>query len=227
MFLQDCALLGACTLVALWRPLRPRARSRASRTRSPRRDPMSATTTKIAVAANVPESFRMLLRAQLDHARAQRFRGALRRGTGRRTSKSSPPTGFATHEVPLTRLFRPRGRPARAARAGATLPARALRPGAHPHAEDGAARPARRAPRRRPQDRQHRARALESRRRGGAATDGAGDDRPRHLRALVGRPVAEPRGRRARRRAADVPARGHPSPRAGHRSRALRSRAAC
>jgi len=61
---------------------------------------------KIAVAANVPESFRMLLRAQLDHARASGFEVHCVSGPGEYLEELAR-DGFPTHEVPLTRLFRP------------------------------------------------------------------------------------------------------------------------
>jgi glycosyltransferase involved in cell wall biosynthesis len=67
---------------------------------------VSATHTKIAVAANVPESFRMLLRAQLDSARAAGFDVHCVAGPGAYLQELAL-AGFATHEVPLTRLFRP------------------------------------------------------------------------------------------------------------------------
>jgi len=67
---------------------------------------MRATTTKIAVAANVPESFRLLLRAQLDHARACGFEVHCVSGPGDYLQELAR-DGFPTHEVPLTRLFRP------------------------------------------------------------------------------------------------------------------------
>ncbi|MEO6030150.1 MAG: glycosyltransferase family 4 protein [Candidatus Binatia bacterium] len=61
---------------------------------------------KIAVAANVPDSFRMLLRAQLDHARANGFEVHCVSGPGEYLEELAR-DGFPTHEVPLTRLFRP------------------------------------------------------------------------------------------------------------------------
>jgi glycosyltransferase involved in cell wall biosynthesis len=61
---------------------------------------------KIAVAANVPESFRMLLRAQLDYARDRGFDVHCVSGPGEYV-RDLARAGFATHEVPLTRLFRP------------------------------------------------------------------------------------------------------------------------
>lgn len=67
---------------------------------------MNATHTKIAVAANVPESFRMLLRAQLDHARAAGFDVHCVAGPGAYLHELAR-DGFTTHEVPLTRLLRP------------------------------------------------------------------------------------------------------------------------
>ena len=67
---------------------------------------MSATHTKIAIAANVPESFRMLLRAQLDHARANGFEVHCISGPGSYLQDLAR-AGFPIHEVPLTRLLRP------------------------------------------------------------------------------------------------------------------------
>ncbi len=62
--------------------------------------------TKIAVAANVPESFRLLLRAQLDHARASGFEVHCVAGPGAYLHTLAQ-DGFRVHEVPLTRLVRP------------------------------------------------------------------------------------------------------------------------
>jgi glycosyltransferase involved in cell wall biosynthesis len=67
---------------------------------------MKTVPTKIAVAANVPESFRLLLRAQLDHARASGFEVHCVSGPGEYLHTLAG-DGFPTHEVPLTRLFRP------------------------------------------------------------------------------------------------------------------------
>ena len=64
------------------------------------------TAVKIAVAANVPDSFRMLLRAQLDSARANGFEVHCVSGPGDYLEELAR-DGFPTHEVPLTRLFRP------------------------------------------------------------------------------------------------------------------------
>jgi glycosyltransferase involved in cell wall biosynthesis len=67
---------------------------------------MSAARRKIAVAANVPESFRMLLRAQLDAARAGGYDVHCVSGPGVYLAELAR-DGFPTHEVPLTRLFDP------------------------------------------------------------------------------------------------------------------------
>jgi glycosyltransferase involved in cell wall biosynthesis len=62
---------------------------------------------KIAVAANVPESFRMLLRAQLDHARASGFDVHCVAGPGAYLRELRR-DGYPVHEIPtLTRLMRP------------------------------------------------------------------------------------------------------------------------
>lgn len=65
-----------------------------------------STRRKIAVAANVPESFRMLVRAQLDAARAAGFEVHCVSGPGAYLEELAR-DGFPVHEVPLTRLFRP------------------------------------------------------------------------------------------------------------------------
>lgn len=65
-----------------------------------------STAVKIAVAANVPESFRMLLRAQLDHARAAGFDVHCVSGPGAYLDELAR-DGFPVHAVPLTRLVRP------------------------------------------------------------------------------------------------------------------------
>ena len=62
--------------------------------------------TKIAVAANVPESFRVLLRAQLDAARDAGYEVHCVSGPGAYLAELAA-DGFPTHAVPLTRLFRP------------------------------------------------------------------------------------------------------------------------
>jgi hypothetical protein len=62
--------------------------------------------TMIAVAAMVPESFRILLRAQLDHLRASGFDVHCVSGPGPYLAELAA-AGFAVHTVPLTRLFRP------------------------------------------------------------------------------------------------------------------------
>jgi glycosyltransferase involved in cell wall biosynthesis len=61
---------------------------------------------RIAVAANVPDSFRMLLRAQLDAARAAGYEVHCVSGPGAYLDELAR-DGFATHVVPLTRLFDP------------------------------------------------------------------------------------------------------------------------
>ncbi len=61
---------------------------------------------KIAIAANVPESFRVLLRAQLDHLRDHGFEVHCIAGPGPYLDELAR-DGFPTHEVPLTRLLRP------------------------------------------------------------------------------------------------------------------------
>ncbi len=61
---------------------------------------------KLAVAANVPESFRMLVRAQLDAARAAGFDVHCVSGPGAYLAELAR-DGFPIHEVPLTRLVRP------------------------------------------------------------------------------------------------------------------------
>ncbi|HEY2389517.1 MAG TPA: sugar transferase [Candidatus Binatia bacterium] len=66
----------------------------------------AASPTKIAIAANVPESFRVLLRAQLDHLRAHGFEVHCIAGPGPYLAELAR-DGFPTHEVPLTRLLRP------------------------------------------------------------------------------------------------------------------------
>ncbi len=66
-----------------------------------------ATHTKIAVAANVPESFRMLLRAQLDAARAAGFDVHCVAGPGAYLAELAR-DGYPTHEIgALTRLVDP------------------------------------------------------------------------------------------------------------------------
>jgi lipopolysaccharide/colanic/teichoic acid biosynthesis glycosyltransferase/glycosyltransferase involved in cell wall biosynthesis len=66
----------------------------------------TAPLTKIAIAANVPESFRVLLRAQLDHLRDHGFKVHCIAGPGPYLAELAR-DGFPTHEVPLTRLLRP------------------------------------------------------------------------------------------------------------------------
>jgi glycosyltransferase involved in cell wall biosynthesis len=61
---------------------------------------------KIAVAANVPESFRILLRAQLDHLRETGFDVHCVSGPGPYLQDLAR-DGFPTHTVPLTRMLRP------------------------------------------------------------------------------------------------------------------------
>src|SRR5436190_23373588 len=61
---------------------------------------------KIAIVANTPESFRFLLRAQLDRLRDDAFEVHCVSGPGAYASELRR-GGFAVHEVPLTRLFRP------------------------------------------------------------------------------------------------------------------------
>ena len=65
-----------------------------------------STRPKIAVAANVPESFRMLVRAQLDAARAAGFAVHCVSGPGAYLETLAH-DGYPVHEVPLTRLVRP------------------------------------------------------------------------------------------------------------------------
>jgi glycosyltransferase involved in cell wall biosynthesis len=65
-----------------------------------------STRPKIAVAANVPESFRMLVRAQLDAARAAGFEVHCVSGPGAYLDVLRR-DGYAVHTVPLTRLLRP------------------------------------------------------------------------------------------------------------------------
>jgi glycosyltransferase involved in cell wall biosynthesis len=68
---------------------------------------MSATHTRIAVAANVPESFRLLLRAQLDAARAAGFEVHCVAGPGAYLTELAA-DGYPTHEIAaLTRLVDP------------------------------------------------------------------------------------------------------------------------
>lgn len=62
---------------------------------------------KIAIVANTPESFRFLLRAQLDCLREEGFEVHCVSGPGPYTSVLRR-DGFVIHEVPLTRLLRPR-----------------------------------------------------------------------------------------------------------------------
>jgi glycosyltransferase involved in cell wall biosynthesis len=61
---------------------------------------------KIAVAANVPESFRLLLRAQLDRALESGFDVHCVSGPGSYLADLAR-DGYPVHEVPLTRLMRP------------------------------------------------------------------------------------------------------------------------
>jgi len=61
---------------------------------------------KIAIVANTPESFRFLLRAQLDRLRAEGFDVHCVSGPGAYASVLRR-DGFAVHTVPLTRLLRP------------------------------------------------------------------------------------------------------------------------
>lgn len=61
---------------------------------------------KIAVAANVPESFRALLRAQLDRSREHGFDVHCVSGPGAYLAELAR-DGFPVHEVPLTRMLRP------------------------------------------------------------------------------------------------------------------------
>jgi glycosyltransferase involved in cell wall biosynthesis len=61
---------------------------------------------RIAVAANVPDSFRMLLRAQLDAARAAGWEVHCVSGPGAYLAELAR-DGFPVHTVPLTRLFDP------------------------------------------------------------------------------------------------------------------------
>jgi glycosyltransferase involved in cell wall biosynthesis len=69
---------------------------------------MSGPMVKIAVAANVPESFRMLLRAQLDAAREAGFDVHCVSGPGAYLAELAR-DGFPTHEIPtLTRLVSPK-----------------------------------------------------------------------------------------------------------------------
>ncbi|MEB2283290.1 MAG: glycosyltransferase family 4 protein [Myxococcales bacterium] len=67
---------------------------------------MNTAAAKIAVAANVPESFRLLLRAQLDHARGAGFDVHCVSGPGAYLDELAR-AGFSVHVVPLTRLVRP------------------------------------------------------------------------------------------------------------------------
>ena len=62
--------------------------------------------TKIAVAANVPDSFRMLVRAQLDAARAAGYEVHCVSGPGAYLDDLAG-DGFPVHTVALTRLFDP------------------------------------------------------------------------------------------------------------------------
>lgn len=71
------------------------------------KDRVSGTLVKIAIAANVPESFRLLLRAQLDTARAAGFEVHCVAGPGAYLGELAR-AGYPTHEIPaLTRLVRP------------------------------------------------------------------------------------------------------------------------
>jgi len=67
---------------------------------------MTSSPAKIAVAANVPESFRMLLRAQLDAARAGGYEVHCVSGPGDYLRELAR-DGFPVHEVPLTRMVDP------------------------------------------------------------------------------------------------------------------------
>ncbi len=66
----------------------------------------TASAKKIAVAANVPESFRRLVRAQLDAARDAGFEVHCVAGPGDYLHELAR-DGFPIHEVPLTRMLRP------------------------------------------------------------------------------------------------------------------------
>jgi glycosyltransferase involved in cell wall biosynthesis len=66
----------------------------------------AAAEAKIAIAANVPESFRILLRAQLDRLRESGFEVHCVSGPGAYLHELAR-DGFPTHEVPFTRMLRP------------------------------------------------------------------------------------------------------------------------